>query len=296
MNTDSSSPAAFHLIDTHFLDQPGAAGVYFVDRGKPTLIDAGTSRTVGSVLDGLERVGMPPEGLQQIVLTHLHLDHAGGVQGLFEECGSVDVFCHENGTRFLTNEKAAQRLVEGAHQVLGDLGSAYGDFGTVPGDRVHDLSAGDQVDLGEGFLEMREASGHSPRQLCPYDQDTGTLFTGDEVGARMSGTAVPATPPPDFHHEETLRSLENFEELDPEYLAFPHFGWCECPLEAIQEYRETLNSWVTMVRQFGEEYDTLNDIVDRLVEEGVPHREFWSEPVARKVISVDAAGVLRSEQ
>lgn len=296
MKNHSSGSATFHLIDTHFLDQPGAAGVYFVDTGKPTLVDAGTSRTVETVLEGLERVGVAPEELEQIVLTHLHLDHAGGVQALLQECGNVDVFCHEKGKRFLTNEEAAQRLVKGSRRVLGELGLAYGDFGTIAKDRVHGLSAGDRVDLGDGCLELLEASGHSPRQLCPYHPGTGTLFTGDEVGVRMRGTVVPATPPPDFNYEETLRSLEVFEELGPDRLAFPHYGWCEAFGEAIGEYRVALGNWVTIVSQFGEEYDTLNDVVDRLVEEGVPHRKIWPEPVARKIISVDAAGVLRSEK
>lgn len=296
MTNDRVEPDDLHLIDTHFLDQPGAVGVYCIDAEKPTLVDAGTSKTVGTVLDGLERIGLSPEELEKIVLTHLHLDHAGGVGGLLEECENAEVFCHEGGRRFLTDADAARRLVEGAHRVLGNLGPAYGEFGTVAKNRVHGVSAGDRLDLGNGYLELLEASGHSPRQLCPYHPGSGTLFTGDEVGVRMDGTVVPASPPPDFRYEETLRSLEALEERDPDRLAFPHFGWCESPRQAIREYRETLGTWVTMVRRFGEEYDTLSGVVDRLVEEGIPHQTIWPESVARKLVSVDAAGVLRADE
>lgn len=285
-------PEHLHLIDTEFLDREGQVAVYLLDTGEPILVDSGTSRTAETILGSIRDLGFEPDEIENVVITHLHLDHAGGAGYLADELENATFYCREEAYEFLTDLDSATELVQAARRVLGERAKVYGNLKVIDPERVTRLSPGDTVKAGDATLNLIDASGHAHHQLAIYCPDRRILFPADEAGVYRRGEVQPVSPPPNFNLDRTLDSLDRFLDLDLDYLAYPHFGLADDPYEKLTMYREQLQDWVDDIRSLRDEDRAVDDIVKELVEEYSYQTDEWDRSVARSILRTDVKGVL----
>lgn len=217
---------------------------YLIDGSEPALVETGSQSSVGSLLAGLDDLGVAPTDLSSIVVTHIHLDHAGGVGDVARAFPNATVYVHEKGARHLVDPT---RLVNSAAQVYGELlDSLYGRLTPTDADRVRVLEDGEDLRVGpERVLTTIDSPGHAKHHLGLHDSESGILFAGDAVGVRLpdAGILRPATPPPDFDLDQALNSLGRFAERRPTGIALAHFGLVPEPFSLLEEAKGTLRRW-----------------------------------------------------
>ena len=223
---------------------------FLIEGPMPALVETGSQSSVPAVHAALAALGLGPADLRWIIVTHIHLDHAGAVGDLAADFPSATVVVHERGARHLVDPT---RLIDSASRVYGPLlDNLYGRMTAVPEDRL--IAAGDRfrVDVGNGRgLVMVDSPGHAKHHHAVLDEQTGTLLVGDAVGVLLPDLGVlrPATPPPDFDLEQASSSLRRFAELRPERLVLTHYGPVADPAATLAEAEEMLHSWVEVAEK-----------------------------------------------
>jgi len=223
---------------------------YLVEGPAPTLVETGSQSSVPTLLAALSELGVGAADLANVVVTHIHLDHAGGVGDVARAFPNATVYVHEKGARHLVDP---ERLVRSASMVYGHLlDDLYGRLDPTPADRIHVLADGEEIAIGPGSSLVTVLSpGHAKHHLGLHhvgDAGSGILFCGDAVGVRLpdGGVLRPATPPPDFDLEQALHSLGRFRERRPTGLALAHYGLIDRPVELLEEAEGTLREWAAV--------------------------------------------------
>lgn len=257
MTVPEASGSACQAVEVHELLGPGVRQVdtllggwervtagYLIEGTQPALVETGSQSSVGSLLQGLDDLGVAPTDLASIVVTHIHLDHAGGVGDVAQAFPNATVYVHEKGARHLVDPT---RLVNSAAMVYGDLlDSLYGRLEPTEAHRVKVLEDGEELRVGPNrVLTTIDSPGHAKHHLALHDSESGILFAGDAVGVRLpdAGILRPATPPPDFDLDLALTSLGRFAERRPAGIALAHFGLVPEPFSILEEAKGTLRRW-----------------------------------------------------
>jgi glyoxylase-like metal-dependent hydrolase (beta-lactamase superfamily II) len=231
-------------IDTRLGGWDRVTAGYLIEGPEPVLIETGSQSSVGTLLRELDGLGVGADDLAGVAVSHVHLDHAGGVGDVARAFPRATVYVHEKGARHLTDPT---RLVDSAARVYGPLlDSLYGRLEPTPPDRIHVLADGEEVRVGPGrVLTTIDSPGHAKHHLALHDSETGIIFVGDAMGVRLpdAGVLRPATPPPDFDLELALNSLRRFGERSPTLLALAHYGILGEPGSTLQEAQEALRRW-----------------------------------------------------
>jgi len=232
-------------IDTVMCGQEGATSSYLLDGPELAIVETGPTTSLDALSDGLRALGVGPRDLAHVVVTHIHLDHAGGVGDLARAFPNATVYVHEKGARHLADPT---RLIASAAQVYGDLlDSFYGRLDPTPSERIHVLADGEQIELGSGrALTAVDSPGHAKHHLALHDSDTGILFAGDAVGIKLPGVDAPmrpSTPPADFDFDLALNSLRRFADRRPAEVALAHYGIVGPPDEVLAEGEACLRRW-----------------------------------------------------
>jgi glyoxylase-like metal-dependent hydrolase (beta-lactamase superfamily II) len=242
--TEDLGGDVFH-IDTRMGGYDGITSSYLIRGSRPCLVETGAARSAPVVVAALADLGLGPEDLATIVVTHIHLDHAGGVGDLAREFPNATVVVHERGARHLADPS---RLVASAHRVFGpDMDRLFGDLLPVPAERLAVLGEVGTVDLGDGRrLDAFHNPGHASHHVGLLDTHTGDLYTGDAAGVYVPETADvrPATPPPDFDLDLALTSLARMRDADARRLLFSHFGPVTDVRSTLDRSEEELRVWV----------------------------------------------------
>lgn len=245
-------------IDTRMAGYEGITAGYLIRSERPCLVETGAGNSAPVVRDALAAAGIGPADLATIVVTHIHLDHAGGVGDIAKMFPNAEVVVHEKGARHLADPT---RLMRSARMVWGTaLDSLFGDLKPTDGVRIRAVEDIGKVDLGGGRrLESHHSPGHARHHVGLLDSLTGDLYVGDAAGVYIPETADlrPATPPPDFDLDGALRSLERFRALRPSRLLFSHYGPVEPVGETLDRAAEELRLWVELVT---EAYDQRLDL------------------------------------
>ena len=286
---DAEDCADVHYVDTGMYDVPEYGSVYVVDTERPALVDTGIGANYETILEAMDTVGVAPEDLEVIAITHVHLDHAGGAGYLVEECPNATVYVHEIGAPHLADPT---RLWEGTKQAVGDQVQYYAEPRPVPEERIVELTDGDSIDLGDHRLEAHHAPGHAPHQVVFHDPAIDGVFTADAAGLfTPSVDAVNVTSPPvNFDLEGALSDIETIRDLDPETLLYGHFG-AEPTGDRLDEYAGKLDAWVSAVREKRAELEDDDAVVSHFVET-VDTPEVWGEHKAREEVALNVRGVL----
>ena len=220
------------IFDTLLGGWEGITGAYLVSGTRPALVETGAQTSVPVVLDALEAMSLGPEDLAWIVVTHVHLDHCGGVGDLALAFPRATVVVHQRGAPHLAEPA---RLVAASAAVYAEHAPLYGGLTPVAEDRIMAVEDGATIGLGgTRQLVMVEAPGHARHQMAILDEATGTIMAGDALGVRLAdGGLYPAIPPPEFDLDQSLRTLRRLAELTPETLLLGHYGAVAEPQEAI---------------------------------------------------------------
>jgi glyoxylase-like metal-dependent hydrolase (beta-lactamase superfamily II) len=178
------------------------------------------------------------------VVTHIHLDHAGGVGDVARAFPKATVYVHEKGARHLADPS---RLIRSAALVYGSLlDSLYGRLDPTPIERLHVLADGEEIRVGpDRVLVAVDSPGHAKHHVALHDSVSGILFAGDAVGVKLpdAGVLRPSTPPPDFDLDQALHSLSRFSERRPSGIALAHYGLLDEPEWLLLEAEGTLRRW-----------------------------------------------------
>ncbi len=220
---------------------------YLIDGDAPVLIETGSQSSVPALLAHLDRLGLGADDLAGVVVTHIHLDHAGGVGDVARAFPGATVYVHPKGARHLADPT---RLINSAALVYGPLlDSLYGRLDPTPTERIHVLEDGEEIRVGPNrTLTTVDSPGHAKHHLALHDSSSGILFAGDAVGVKLpdAGVLRPSTPPPDFDLTQALDSLQRFAERRPTGLALAHYGLLADPLDVLDEADGTLRRWAAV--------------------------------------------------
>ncbi len=234
-----------YILDTEQFGLPKYGALFIVKAPRPAIVETGFSHTVPKVLSALAELQIKPEEVAYIMPTHVHLDHAGGAGFLAEACSRAKVVIHEKGAEHLIDPT---KLIESVKRAVGPMFPFYGNVKPIPADRVIRVRGGERFDLGDGFLiEALDAPGHAPHQACFYERKNKALFVGDAVGIYRpfaKDEILLTTPPPGFHLEQSLETLELLKRLDLNVLCFTHWGAHKNPVKLIDGYANLLKLWV----------------------------------------------------
>jgi glyoxylase-like metal-dependent hydrolase (beta-lactamase superfamily II) len=256
------------LIDLHHQGHERTVASYLLDTDDgPALFDCGPATTIGALESGLGQRGLRLTDVRHLLLSHIHLDHAGAAGALVRAHPQLQVHVSEIGAPHLVDPA---RLESSARRLYGDtFDTLWGELTPVPQANVHVV--GDHV-LG---LACFPTPGHASHHVCYLDRD-GTLYAGDAAGVRIQpGRAVlPPTPPPEFDLERWQRTIEELERRDPDRLALIHFGVADDPQSHLAELRLELYDWTDFVRGGASEDEFVAYVRAELRDSG-EHLEGW---------------------
>ena len=229
-------------IDLYHQGHERTIASYLLDTDDgPALFDCGPATTVDALAAGLDRHGLALTDVRHLLLSHIHLDHAGAAGVLVREHPSLQVHVSEVGAPHLVDPS---RLERSARRLYGDtFDTLWGELAPVPAANVH--TVGDRV-LG---LECFPTPGHATHHVCYLDRD-GTLYAGDAAGVRITPGryVMPPTPPPEIDVEAWQETIEELERRGPERLALVHFGVFDDVQRHLAELRLELYDWADHVR------------------------------------------------
>ena len=201
-------------IDTRMAGYDGITAGYLIRGDRPCLVETGTAPSAPVVRDALAQLGIGPGDLATVVVTHIHLDHAGGAGDIAAMFPAAQIVVHQRGARHLADPS---RLMASARMVYGDaLDRLFGVLAPVPAERIVALGDVGTIDLGGGRrLDSHYSPGHAKHHVGLVDSESGDLYVGDAAGMYLpeTGDLRPGTPPPDFDHQTALASLRMFAAL-----------------------------------------------------------------------------------
>ncbi|MEM9663730.1 MAG: MBL fold metallo-hydrolase [Bacteroidota bacterium] len=237
-------------LDLHYLGQPQliACGVVQAPEGL-VLIDPGPATATARLLAGLHAAGHRLGDVRAVLLTHIHLDHAGGVGALMDACPNLEVYVHRLGAPHLIDP---QRLLRSAQRLYGaDMDLLWGTVRPVPEAHVHIVRGGETLSVAGRSFQVAYTPGHAIHHVSYLDVASGTAFVGDTAGMAVAGAdyVVPVTPPPDVHVERWLESLDVIAAWAPARLFVTHFGPSERVDWHLDEMRTALPAWTAHVRE-----------------------------------------------
>jgi glyoxylase-like metal-dependent hydrolase (beta-lactamase superfamily II) len=258
-------------IDTVMCGRERVTSSYLLDGPELAIVETGPTTSLEALSTGLAALGVGARDLAHVIVTHIHLDHAGGAGAVAERFPGAIVWVHERGASHLADPT---KLESSAARIYGPerLRELFGAIHPVPPDRLRSIDDGDTIRLGDRALEVLYTPGHAGHHVCLRDTRTGGVFVGDAFGVFLPDVRVlrPATPPPEFDLELAVRSIERVGSIEPTVLLFSHFGpasdvsmLCELAVTRLWE-------WTAIVGDTLRSSDRVDDVVAALEERTEP--------------------------
>jgi glyoxylase-like metal-dependent hydrolase (beta-lactamase superfamily II) len=236
------------FIDLHFLGLRHVIGTAVL-RGPSglTLIDPGPTSCIPALESGLNDRGLRLEEVRWVLLTHIHLDHAGATGTLLVRLPQAVVYVHERGAPHMIDPA---KLLASATRLYGaNMDRFWGEFRPVPADRLKALSGGETLDLAGRTFDVAYTPGHASHHVSYLDLANGQAFVGDTAGIRVAKGYIKApTPPPDIDLELWEKSLAIYDAWRPSSLVLTHFGVVENPPDHIRQFRGVLSRQAAFVK------------------------------------------------
>lgn len=223
-------PHGITAVDAEYLYPGHAAAHVIVDAGRAAFVDVGTNASVPYLLAALEELGIARAAVDYLLLTHVHLDHAGGAGALMRELPNAHALLHPRGAPHMIDPA---RLIEGSKAVYGEerFGRQYGELVPIPAQRVRVVRDGERVTLGERTLELIYTEGHARHHYVVVDCAHESIFTGDTFGisyraldTQNGAFITPSTVPTQFDPEQHLASIDRMLAFRPQAMYLMHFS------------------------------------------------------------------------
>jgi glyoxylase-like metal-dependent hydrolase (beta-lactamase superfamily II) len=254
-----------HLIDVETAGFENFIASYVLKGKSVAIVETGPTSSVPNLLSGLEKVGVKPEDVAYVAVSHIHLDHGGGAGTLLKSLPNARVIVQQRGAPHLANP---EKLWQQSREVLGKIADLYGEPEPVPPERIIAAEDGMAFDLGKTVrLKVVETLGHASHHQSYYETLGCGLFPGDAAGIFLKefDAVVPTTPAP-FRLDTALASLDKLIGLKPRALYYSHFGEASNPVGKLQAYAEQLGLWAEIARQGIEEKRSLEEVRQKIVE------------------------------
>lgn len=238
------------LIDLYDLNLEQRTGCYLLHAEELTLIETSASPSIPHLLRGLASANIDPSEIKYIIVTHIHLDHAGGVGLLLESCPHATVVVHPRGKRHLADPS---KLIQGAKAVYGEKFDALFDpILAVPEGRLIAKEDGETLKIDDNrLLTFYDSPGHAKHHFSIHDSHSNGIFTGDTIGILYPLTkthgyqlVLPSTSPNQFDPDIMLQSLSKIEELSVDHIYFGHYGKSDQPPAVYQQLRYWLPKYI----------------------------------------------------
>jgi glyoxylase-like metal-dependent hydrolase (beta-lactamase superfamily II) len=245
------------VIDLEEFGDRARTGAYLLLDDEPTLVETGSQACHPKLVAGLREAGVEPEALRHVIVTHVHLDHAGGAGALMELASRATLHCHPRAVRHLVDPS---RLWQGAGTVYGEqLEPLFGRPRPVPSARIIAHEDGSTLRLGRRTLTFYDTPGHARHHVGIVDSLTGGLFSGDTVSIRyqpqLTGMPIPylfpTTTPIDFDPAAVLATLDRLEQLSLSAVYHTHFSVTRPATEAFAATRRGIATIVALMEDLG---------------------------------------------
>ena len=241
------------LIDAYDLGRPGRTGTYVLKEDNLTIIETSASPSVPHILNGLKELQLDPKDIEYIIVTHIHLDHAGGAGFMLQYCPNAKVVVHPKGARHLIDPS---RLIQGARAVYGDeFDQLFDPIVPIPEDRILVRDHQETLSISdECTLTFYDTPGHARHHFSIHDSVSNGIFSGDTVGIyyeELKGDGIdfiiPATSPNQFDPEATMQSTNLMKNMNVDAIYFSHFGVCNEPEKVYQ----AMEKWIPLFVEAG---------------------------------------------
>jgi glyoxylase-like metal-dependent hydrolase (beta-lactamase superfamily II) len=235
-------------IDLQFQGHPRVIATAAIPvGGGVVLVDPGPTSCLPALERGLAALNHSLDDVRGLLLTHIHLDHAGAAGTIARRVPGVPVYVHEIGARHLASP---DKLIASATRLYGDdMDRLWGEFLAVPATSLRPLAGGESVTLDGRRFDVAYTPGHAVHHVSYLDATDGTAYVGDTAGIRVSpGYVLPATPPPDIDLDRWAESLAAIERWAPRQLYLTHFGVVDTPAAHLATYRAALARFADRVK------------------------------------------------
>ncbi|WP_269789804.1 MBL fold metallo-hydrolase [Stenotrophomonas sp. Iso1] len=244
-----------HTIDTAFQRDHFDAAYLIVQDGRGAFVDCGTSHSLPNLLACVQRAGLQPADVDWLIVTHVHLDHAGGAGALMQHLPNARLVVHPRGAQHMIDPT---RLIAGATAVYGEaeIARSYGQIVPVPAERVVVADDGHCVLLAGRELLCIDTPGHARHHFCVWDQASRSWFTGDTFGLsyrELDGDAgafiIPTSSPVQFEPEALHASIDRLMARNPQAMYLTHYGRVEGTARLAGDLHEQIDAMVAIARQ-----------------------------------------------
>jgi len=236
-----------YVIETYYLNRTGFAACFLMeDKGEVAIIETNTNHAVPFILGTLDQLGFGKEQVKYVILTHIHLDHAGGTGELMRHLPKAELILHPRAKKHMIDP---EKLIKSVKEVYGEAKykELYGEIVPVPKERVQIANDGDQFRLGSRDLQVFDLRGHAKHHLVVLDKNTNALFSGDNFGIGYprldfgkSRVVFPSTSPTQFEPGKAVETYQKIVDLEPSRILLTHYG----VLEDMKGTQTQLNSWI----------------------------------------------------
>jgi len=267
-------PHGITAVDTEYI-RPGLAAAHIIERGgRAAFVDVGTTHSVPYLLAALDAMGISRQNVDYVLLTHVHLDHAGGAGALMQALPNARAVLHPRGSPHLVQP---EKLIAGTKAVYGEALYArlYGDIVPIPAERVILTQDGDRISLAGRELEFIHTPGHALHHQCIVDLAHAAIFTGDtfglsyrELDTPKGAFIVPTTTPTQFDPGQLLSSIDRLAAYRPEALYLMHYSRVTGVAQLAEELKAQVRQFADIARRHAGAADVKGAIAKDI-------RELW---------------------
>lgn len=280
-----------YLVDLKTAGYENFIAAYVLRDEEVVVVETGPTSSIPNLLAGLREIGVPNEAVSYVLVSHIHIDHAGGAGTLLQSLPNAKLLVQKRGAPHMVDP---EKLWIHSREALREIVDLYGPIQPVPEDRIVIPEDGMVIDLGEHVkLQVIETLGHASHHQSFYEKESRTLFLGDAGGIYIKklDATIPTTPPP-LHLEMKLNSLEKLIKLEPKLLCYTHFGNADNAVSRLQAYVQQLKLWAKIVSESTERGDDLEAVYVKIMEQDPSMKK--AEEFIKKHIMLRQSVVLQS--
>ncbi|MEX2511411.1 MAG: MBL fold metallo-hydrolase [Cyclobacteriaceae bacterium] len=226
----------------------------------PVLVETGPESTWPRLKQEIARHGFKPEDIKQVLLTHIHFDHAGAAWKLAEY--GADIYVHPLGLPHLADPS---KLWDSAERIYGDaMEKLWGKMAPISQSQLHPCRDEAVLEFGDLKFKAMYTPGHAVHHIAwAYE---GSFFTGDVGGVKIgNGPVVPPCPPPDIHLENWRKSIQKILEAKPEALYLTHFGKIDKPAAHLQSLEIIMEDWALWIKKHFDLQTPVEDVIPQFM-------------------------------